>query len=221
MSEDALSPYVSEGFEHSVWGADVVLARRNLCLETADGIRNHSWSRPAPATPEGEVVSWADRIAYVCHDFEDALRAGIVSAASLPPSVRDHCGATRAEQLSSFIGGLVECVSTTGYVGMADELAGALADFRECNYERIYLRPASVSQGQAAIAVLRALVEHFIDRPNLLPGARGADLVAGSTEAARVAVTYVGGMTDRFAFRSAVALLGWDPAKLPESLGVA
>ena len=120
-----------------------------------------------------------------------------------------------------FIGGLVECVSTTGYVGMADELAGALADFRECNYERIYLRPASVSQGQAAIAVLRALVEHFIDRPNLLPGARGADLVAGSTEAARVAVTYVGGMTDRFAFRSAVALLGWDPAKLPESLGVA
>jgi dGTPase len=221
MSEDALSPYVSEGFEHSVWGADVVLARRNLCLETSDGIRNHSWSRPSPATPEGEVVSWADRVAYVCHDFEDAVRAGIVSAASLPPSVRDCCGATRAEQLSSFIGGLVQCVSTTGYVGLPDELAGALADFRECNYERIYLRPASVSQGQAAISVLRALVEHFIDRPNLLPGARGADVAAGSTQAARVAVTYVAGMTDRFAFRSAVALLGWDPAKLPESVGVA
>jgi dGTPase len=220
-SEDALSPYVSEGFEHAVWGADVVLAPRNLCLETSDGIRNHSWSRPASATPEGEVVSWADRIAYVCHDFEDAVQAGIVSAASLPASVRDRCGATRAEQLSSLIGGLARCVGTTGYVGLPDEMAGALADFRECNYERIYLRPASVSQGQAAIAVLRALVEHFIDRPNLLPGARGADVSAGSTEAARVAVTYVGGMTDRFAFRSAVALLGWDLGKLPQSVGAA
>jgi dGTPase len=112
-------------------------------------------------------------------------------------------------------------VGETGYVGLPDEVAGALADFRECNYERIYLRPASVSQGRAAVAVLRALVEHFIDRPNLLPGARGADVSAGSTEAARVAVTYVGGMTDRFAFRTAVALLGWDPAKLPQAVGVA
>ena len=58
------------------WGADVSLASLNLCHETLDGIRNHSWSRPAPATPEGEVVSWADRIAYVCHDFEDAVKSG-------------------------------------------------------------------------------------------------------------------------------------------------
>ena len=52
----------------------------NLCAETLDGVRNHSWRRPAPATPEGEVVAWADRIAYVCHDFEDAVRAGILDA---------------------------------------------------------------------------------------------------------------------------------------------
>ena len=75
-SEDALSPFVAEGDDHAVWGADVVLLPLNLCAETLDGVRNHSWSRPAPATPEGEVVSWADRIAYVCHDFEDAARAG-------------------------------------------------------------------------------------------------------------------------------------------------
>jgi len=62
-SEDALSPFIPEGFDHAVWGADVTLVPLNLCTETLDGIRNHSWSRPAPQTPEGEVVSWADRIA--------------------------------------------------------------------------------------------------------------------------------------------------------------
>ena len=61
------------GFDHAPWGAHVSLAPLNLCAETIDGIANHSWSRPAPATPEGEVVSWADRIAYVCHDWEDAV----------------------------------------------------------------------------------------------------------------------------------------------------
>ena len=60
-SEEALSPYLDGGFDHAPWGADVSLAPLNLCRETLDGIRNHSWSRPAPATPEGEVVSWADR----------------------------------------------------------------------------------------------------------------------------------------------------------------
>jgi dGTPase len=68
--------------------------------------------------------------------------------------------------------------------------------------------------------VLRALVEHFSDRPHLItertgPGADADDVVAGSEDAIRAAVTYVAGMTDRFAFRQAVALLGWDPAKLP------
>ena len=72
-SEDALSQFIPEGFDHAVWGANVTLVPLNLCAETLDGIRNHSWSRPAPQTPEGEVVSWADRIAYVCHDFEDAV----------------------------------------------------------------------------------------------------------------------------------------------------
>ena len=95
-SEDALSPYVDGGYDHAVWGADVTLAPLNLCAETLDGIRNHSWSRPAPATPEGEVVSWADRIAYVCHDFEDAVAAGIVTPDLLPPVVVERCGRPRA-----------------------------------------------------------------------------------------------------------------------------
>jgi dGTPase len=217
-SEDALSPYVESGFDHAVWGADVVLAPLNLCSETLDGIRNHSWSRPAPVTPEGEVVSWADRIAYVCHDFEDAVRAGIVTSAMLPERVRHLCGQGRGEQLGAFIGGVLEAVTATGEVGMTEELAEALAEFRATNYERIYLRPASVAQGQGVARLLRALVEHFADRPNLIPGtAERGGVGAGSGEAMSTAVTYVAGMTDRYVMQSAAAHLGWDADRLPSA----
>ncbi len=212
-SEDALSPYVSGGYDHAQWGADVTLAALNLCTETLDGIRNHSWSRPAPSTPEGEVVSWADRIAYVCHDFEDAVAAGIVSAEMLPAVVAERCGRTRSQQLGSFIRALVTAAADTGRIGMLETAADALADFRRFNYDRVYLRPASRAQADAVVALLRALVEHYADRPHLLPDPPPA--AGGSDEAVRAAVTYVAGMTDRFACRQATALLDWDPAKLP------
>src|SRR5829696_7306332 len=174
-SEDALSPYVDGGFDHAQWGADVTLAPLNLCTETLDGIRNHSWSRPAPATPEGEVVSWADRIAYVCHDFEDAVAAGIVSLEMLPAVVRDRCGIRRPQQLGSFIHAMIDAAASTGRVGMTTAYAEALASFRQFNYEFVYLRPASQQQARHVIDMLRALVEHFADRPNLLPDVSGVD----------------------------------------------
>jgi dGTPase len=220
-SEDALDPFLPGGFDHAPWGAHVSLASLNLCAETIDGIAGHSWSRPSPATPEGEVVSWADRVAYVCHDWEDAVLAGIVSPLQLPEAVRVRCGERRSAQLGAFIQGLVGATLHSGQVGMDEETAEALTAFRTCNYERIYLRDASLRQGEAVIRVLQALVEHFADRPHLMTESRGArgDVLAGSEDAVRAAVTYVAGMTDRFAFRQAVALLGWDPEKLPAGVG--
>jgi dGTPase len=219
-SEDALDPFLPGGFDHAPWGAHVSLAPLNLCAQTVDGIANHSWSRPAPSTPEGEVVSWADRIAYVCHDWEDAVLTGIVAPHQLPLAVRDLCGDRRSAQLDAFITGVVSATLRTGQVGMDEESAEALAAFRTCNYERVYLRDASLRQGEAVVSVLRALVEHFSDRPHLIADrdsvtAPEADLQAGGEDAVRAAVTYVAGMTDRFAFRQAVAYLGWDPEKLP------
>ena len=174
-------------------------------------------------------MSWADRIAYVCHDWEDAVLAGIVAPQQLPAAVRSLCGDRRSAQLGAFIAGVTSATLRTGQVGMEEEIAEALAAFRARNYERIYLREASLRQGEAVVAVLRALVEHFSDRPHLIaehappvPGPSGladsADVLAGSEDAVRAAVTYVAGMTDRFAFRQAVALLGWDPDKLPAGI---
>jgi dGTPase len=216
-SEDALDPFLPGGFDHAPWGAHVSLAPLNLCAQTIDGIANHSWSRPAPSTPEGEVVSWADRVAYVCHDWEDAVLTGIVAPHQLPLAVRSLCGERRSNQLGAFISGVITATVRSAQVGMEEEAAEALAAFRACNYERIYLRDASLRQGEAVVSVLRALVEHFADRPHLITetGADHPDLQAGSEAAVRAAVTYVAGMTDRFAFRQAVAVLGWDPDKLP------
>lgn len=207
-SEDAFDAFLAEGYDHGPWGADVVLAPLNLCAETLDGIRNHSWSRPTPATVEGEIVSWADRIAYCAHDLEDAIGAGIVSVADLPSGVVELAGATRRQQLSTFIREVIGTTVATGEIGMGAELAGALAELRAFNYERIYTRPDSLAQSEAVVAVLRALVEFYLEHPERLPSDVGGDPV-------HAAVAYVGGMTDRFAFETAVELLGWRRDRLP------
>ncbi|MET1049847.1 MAG: HD domain-containing protein [Acidimicrobiales bacterium] len=212
-SEDALSPYLEGGYHHAVYGADVVLEPLNLCAETLDAVRNHSWNRPAPATPEGEVVAWADRIAYVCHDFEDAVDAGVVTAADLPTEVVEAVGDRRSAQLGGFIAAMVETIAETGRIGMRKPEADALAAFRAFNYERIYLRPESVAQADRVNAMLRQLTEWFIENPRAI-GA-GEILRPGSTAAAAAAVRYVSGMTDRFALRLAVDRLGWSPSDLP------
>ena len=220
-SEDALSPYVDGGFDHARWGADVTLASLNLCNQTLDGIRNHSWSRPAPSTPEGEVVSWADRIAYVCHDFEDAAHTGIVTVDDLPSRVVSRCGTSRRDQLATFINGVVDASLSTGLIGMNPDAADALAAFRVFNYEEIYLRPASLAQASRVIDLLQALVDHFSGNPGALPPDALGDAAGEQAATAAVvhaAVRYVSGMTDRFACRTGVRMLGWDSARLPVGL---
>ncbi|MFM8602451.1 MAG: HD domain-containing protein [Actinomycetota bacterium] len=217
-SEDALAPYIDGGYDHAVWGADVALAQLNLCHETLDGIRNHSWSRPAPRTPEGEVVSWADRIAYVCHDYEDAVHAGIVSPSDLPAVVSARCGTTRREQLGALITAMIEATAQTGRIGMVPDTAEALASFRRFNYESIYHRAESRAQATAVIDMLRALVDAYVASPHLLPGRADGSLDSGTDGAAHAAVAYVGGMTDRFACRQAVTLLRYPADRLPQGI---
>ena len=215
-SEDAFSPYVLGGYDHAVYGADVTLAELNLCVETLDGVRNHSWRRPPPCTPEGEVVAWADRIAYVCHDFEDAVRAGILTPDDLPIDVAEVVGRRAPQQIGAFVHAVLDAVDTTGAVGMTEPVACALANFRAFNFDRIYLRPAARRQADKVIALLRGLVDVFVDTPARIPNA--PELQAGSVDAAAAAVRYVSGMTDRYALGLGVELLGWRPEDLPRGV---
>jgi dGTPase len=215
-SEDAFDTFIPEGFDHGPWGADVVLQSLNLCAETLDGIRNHSWSRPAPLTVEGHIVSWADRIAYCAHDLEDAIHAGIVAPGDLPAEIIEVCGPSRREQLNTFVKAVIRAVAEHGEVGMAPAEAGALAALRAFNYERIYVRPASLAQSRAVIDVLRALVEYYTEHPELIPDE--LRVRPRSDAAVRAAVTYVAGMTDRYAFDLAVHHLNWPRERLPHGI---
>lgn len=214
-SEDAFDPYLDNGFDHGPWGADVTLVDLNLCVETLDGIRNHSWSSPAPRTIEGEIVSWADRIAYCAHDLEDAAHAGIVDLADLPDEITAVCGRTRRDQLSTFIRAIIRTVDDHGEVGMGATQAEALAALRAFNYERIYVRPESLAQSKAVVAVLTALVDFYLEDPARLPPNAVPDDADDVVEAA---VGYVAGMTDRYAFGTAVEQLGWDADRLPPGI---
>jgi dGTPase len=206
-SEDAFGVFVP-GFDHAVWGADVTAAPLNLCTETLDGIRNHSWSRPSPATPEGQVVGIADRVAYCAHDLEDAASAGLVDLDDLPPAVVERCGRRRSDQLEAWITDIVNTAHDTGLIGMSEPLGEALAELRRFNHERIYLRPASIAQAEQVIDMLRALVEHYAAHPDQMPTFSGGDPLLA-------AVGYVDGMTDRYACTQAVQLLDWPPERLP------
>ena len=221
-SEEAFSPYLPDaGYDHAVYGADVTLGPLNLCSETLDGVRNHSWRRPAPSTAEGEVVAWADRIAYVCHDFEDACRAGILAQGDLPSGVVDVVGTRRSEQIGTFVLAVLDAVERTGRVGMSEPAANALAAFRAFNFERIYLRPAARRQADRVVSLLRGLVEYFADVPARIPDVASGAVptpLSGSSQAAARAVHYVSGMTDRFALRLGVEVLGWRPDDLPRGV---
>jgi len=146
------------------------------------------------------------------------VAAGIVTVDMLPDVVRVTLGTDRSSQLGVLVRAMIDATASTGRIGMTTSVAEALGAFRRFNYDHIYLRPASRAQADAVIALLRALVEHYADRPNLLPGLHDVD--AGSSDALRAAVTYVGGMTDRFACRQGVALLGWDRDRLPVGIDV-
>ena len=211
-SEEALDAFVPGGFDHAPWGARVSLATLNLCAETLDGVANHSWSRPAPSSLEGEVVSWADRVAYVCHDFEDAQSVGLVEASDLPSLVREVAGSRRGGQLGAFLSAIVRTARERGVIGMDERHAEALAAFRSFNYERIYLTSAARDQAEAVIEMLRALVTFYAREPELVP-----DYVAGA-DPLHEAVAYVAGMTDRFACRRALDQLGWSAERLPSAL---
>jgi dGTPase len=222
-SEDALDPFIAGGFDHAPWGADVTLAPLNLTKEVSDGIRNHSWSRPAPSTPEGEVCALADRIAYTTHDAEDAGRAGVVDLSELPKSVIEQAGATRSRQLDAFIKDVVVTTQGFGVIGMSEPMADTLAALRAWNYERIYLRPDSIRQANMVHHLLAALVEHYLENQSALPprsDATSKEHVGLNLTPTHRAVTYVAGMTDRFACIQATRLLEWPRTQLPEGFDV-
>jgi dGTPase len=166
----------------------------NLTEQVRDGILRHTWSEEPPATPEGRIVRLVDRIAYINHDIDDAIRAGVLSPDELPREEIELLGETGSERIETLVRDVLERSDATGEVAQGEEVGSAMLRLREFMFEHVYLGPAALRQKPRIERMLRALFAHYAEHPP-------APLVAGAGERERV-VDYLAGMTDRFAVRT-------------------
>lgn len=198
--EDALSPYVDGEWLHSKQSVRLltVLEPLNLTWETLDGIRAHSWKvEPPPNTPEGYLCRFADRIAYLTHDVDDALRAGVLNRRDIPKDAMDTFGEPGAEWIDSMVRAVIDESLEQGRVTMRPEVLTVMGRFRDFMFERVYLGAHGERQKHAAIWVIRDLVDYFVEHPTEVPATYRID----DTDFTDRAIDYVSGMTDRFALR--------------------
>lgn len=163
----------------------------NLTTEVRDGILNHSGSGE-PATLEGKIVRVVDRVAYLNHDIDDAIRAGILSAGDLPTADIALLGATGSERIDTLVHDLVETSAGKDDILQGGEIGAAMLSLRAFMFERVYLAPSSESDRERAQATVRRIFDHVVENPDELPPGRPGDLPERATD-------YVAGMTDRFA----------------------
>ena len=214
LGEQALSPFLGRPFRHSEQSLRVVdhLERDgrglNLTWEVRDGIVNHTWAMPEPSTMEAEVVRFADRLGYVNHDIDDAIRAGLITEADLPAEVTEVLGHTHGRRIETLVTDIVETTGDGPEVRMSDPVFEALDRLRDFMFERVYLREESAREQDKAIGVIRALFSHYLEHPEEVPEEYAG---APGTDADRVA-DYIAGMTDRFALTTYERLFlpqGW------------
>ncbi len=206
VGEDALAPYTEGQWHHTTQGIRVltILEPLNLTWEVLDGVRAHTWRvDPPPATPEGALCRFADRIAYLTHDVADAVRAGVLSPGDLPAGPARRFGTTAGTWLGSMIEAVIETSHTRGEVAIDDASLDAMDEIRAFLFERVYLRSDLVAEKEQAVDVIRGLVEYFAARPGEVPETYRIDDADDLTRA----VDYVSGMTDRFALRTHGELL--------------
>ncbi len=189
------------GFRHNLQSVRVVevLEQLNLTWEVRDGIANHTWSMPLPATLEGQIARYADRIAYLNHDIDDAMRAGILTERDLPPQTLEVLGASHSERIRTMVTDLADSSGAGPEISMSGAIFEAMALTREFLFKEVYLGRISPATREAVRGLLRTLLEHYSSRH---PPDEGQP-VANPRVAA---VDYVAGMTDRFALRTFEAI---------------
>jgi dGTPase len=165
----------------------------NLTWEVRDGILNHT-SSGEPATLEGKVVRIVDRVAYINHDIDDAIRAGILNADDLPAVEIELLGATSSDRIDTLVHDLVETSAGTGDVQQGADVGAAMLALRAFMFEHVYLGPVAAAERDRATTTVRRIFDHFADHPNELPPDRPGGVDERVTD-------YVAGMTDRFALR--------------------
>ena len=195
--DEALSERFGRRFRHNEQSLRVVevLERDgrglNLTVETRDGILNHT-GEGEPATLEGKIVRLVDRVAYINHDIDDALRAGVLRAEELPRDQIALLGARGSRRIDALVHDIVEASGTAGDIVQSEEIGRAMLDLRTFMFEHVYLGAAAEEQRALATETIRRVFGRLVEHPEELPSERPGDT------GERIA-DYVSGMTDRFA----------------------
>ena len=196
--EDALAPYFPDGWHHAAQGVRIyeVLEDCNLTWEVRDGIRAHTWKIvPPPHTPEAHLVRYADRIAYLTHDALDAIRGGLLVADDLPVATRKRFGEPGSSWIGEMIHAVVDYTTNTDVLAMEPEALQAMQELRSFMFDRVYTAPAIAARKDAAVQVVRQLVDYHLEHPDEI-----ADSYRDPDADVLVQVAdYVAGMTDRYA----------------------
>jgi dGTPase len=190
--EDALDELLRERFGRPFRHNEqsfAIAQRLNLTHEACDGILTHTGERE-PATLEGRIVRIVDRVAYINHDIDDAIRFGILTESDLPHAEIELLGPTGGKRIDRLVHDLVETSEAVGNIRQSDEVGEAMLSLRAFMFDRVYLGPQVEPEHRRARAVVRRIFDHLIERGDAVDDA----------------VDYVAGMTDRFALTFAETL---------------
>jgi dGTPase len=220
-------------YEHSLRVVDILErdgAGLNLTSQVRDGIVGHSSRAPLPDTLEGRIVRVIDRVAYINHDIDDAVRAGLLREDDLPTQPIAVLGTDGSARIDALVHDMVEHSARAGDIVQGSQAERAMAELRDFMFAQVYLGPAVRAEHAKIAGVVGRLFEHYVEHPELLPlglngkdGAPGADFLAadgapgagslpadgasgadsrGEDGLARRVTDYLAGMTDRFCIRA-------------------
>lgn len=189
--EGILNELVKGGFNHNVQSVRVVeiLEHLNLCRETIDGILTHSWGY-TPKTPEAQVVQLADKIAYINHDIEDSIRAGIIAESDLPKDCIDYFSSVQSKRLNKMINEIVSNSIGKPQVSMSEEGWHYTTKLRQWMFDNVYIDSPAKLEEKKARKVIRELFYLYTDM--LKP-------MCEESKIERIVTDYISGMTDRYA----------------------
>ena len=200
--EVALTEATGQPFRHNEQSLRVVDILENggeglnLTYEVRMGILGHTGDR-LPETLEGRIVRWADRYAYVNHDIDDAIRAGILENTDIPKSVARVLGSNHSQRINSLVCDTITTSREAGDICLSPQVEKALADLREFMFQHVYRNPVAKGQEVKARGMLKRMYEYYYNHPEALPDDFQPQLSFDGME--RTVCDYIAGMTDNYA----------------------
>ena len=155
------------------------------------------------ATPEGQLIKFADRIAYINHDIDDAIRAGILNKEDIPPALTAVLGETHGERINTMVMSVVTASENSPTIAMTPEIQEATAALRAFLFERVYRNPVAKGEETKAKEVVYALFTHYVTNPERLPERYKKRIGTAEDETVERSVAdFISGMTDRYAIET-------------------